>query len=90
MKLMTKLFNEKNGKWLTFGGLGIAVVGFVVQLLDAFDVADKVVPCLNSSNCNLSNNLLIVHIGSYVYRVGIAMTIVGLLILIIIKQRSKS
>ena len=88
---MVKLFSEKNGKWLTFVGLGVVVIGFIVQLLDVFNVYGKASSCINSSsNCDTSNNLLVIHIGSYVYRVGIAMTVVGLLILIVIKRRSKS
>ena len=87
---MATLISVKNGKRLTFIGLGIVVVGFIMELADAFNVYDNASSCLtNSSLCDLSPNLLVIHIGSWVYRVGIAMTVVGLLILII-KRRSKS
>jgi hypothetical protein len=64
---------------MVFGAILVAVgfVGLMINLYDIYSKAGKTLSCPSSSNCGLSADLLISHIGTAFLFLGLALLIVG-------------
>jgi TM2 domain-containing membrane protein YozV len=90
---MKRMINNRSGIRAVITGLVLLAVGYIVSLIDVFNVygkADATSPCWHApDSCSLASNLLVAHIGEAITYTGYGAVGVGVIVLIISSRRDK-
>ena len=87
---MKTLISKKSATKIIISGailVGIGFVGSIINFLSVYGKASKITSCPKTSDCGLSSNLLISHIGIVVLYVGLASVTLGIAALIIANSK---